>query len=278
MAIEDARQRAKPSQVEIITDLDPELGDVLGDPRRIRQVFDNLLSNALKCTDCGSISVTARRCNDTIKIDISDTGRGIAPAFLAHVFDPFSQAAAREAGGGLGLGLAIARQLVLLHGGTLSAASEGLGRGAQFTVTLPRSHGRVTNEPSAQSSSIAGVRVLIVDDDAKIVAPLELILRGAGACVMTAPSAAAGFAILEQGNIDILLSDIGMPDEDGFTFVRRLRSTPGALHRMPAIAITGRVSEESRERALAAGFNRYFPKPIDVPLLISSIAELVAPL
>jgi two-component system CheB/CheR fusion protein len=220
--------------------------------------------------------VTARRCNDTITIDIRDTGRGIAPALLAHVFDPYTQAAAGDAGAGLGLGLGIARQLVLLHGGTLCAASEGLGRGSQFTITLPRSHGRLTKEPRARSS-IAGVRVLIVDDDARIAAALEVILRGAGAIVTTARSAAAGYASLARGQIDILLSDIAMPDEDGFAFVRRIRGTPGPMHRMPAIAITGQVSEDSRERALAAGFHRFFQKPIDVPLLISSIAELVVP-
>src|SRR5690606_24173243 len=136
MAIETARPHATARGLEIVAQLDPELGDVLGDSRRLRQIFDNLLSNAIKCTELGQITVRARQSDDAITIDVRDTGRGIAPAFLPHVFDPFRQA--DESGDGLGLGLGIARQLVELHGGTISAWSKGIGHGAVLTLTLPR--------------------------------------------------------------------------------------------------------------------------------------------
>jgi signal transduction histidine kinase/ActR/RegA family two-component response regulator len=275
MAIEDARQRAKTSQVEVVAELDPELGDVVGDSRRLRQVFDNLLSNALKCTDEGRVRVVARQNDETITIDVCDTGRGIAPAFLSHVFEPFRQADEHGAGAGLGLGLGIARQLVELHGGTLSASSDGLGRGAQFTVTIPRARNPGTNDSSARSS-ITGVRVLVIDDDARIVEGLQVLLQAAGAIVTTARSAAAGYGILEHEAIDILLSDVGMPGEDGFSLVQRIRATPGVMQRIPAIAITALVTADGRERVLAAGFDRYLPKPVDVPFLISTIAALVS--
>lgn len=275
MAIEDARQRARTSRVEVVAELDPELGDVLGDSRRLRQVFDNLLSNALKCTEQGRVRVVARQNGEAITIDVCDTGLGIAPEFVSQVFEPFRQADEHGAGAGLGLGLGIARQLVELHGGTLSASSEGLGHGAQFTVTLPRAQSPVANDSSARSS-ITGVRVLVIDDDARIVEGLQILLRAAGAIVTAARSAAAGYAILEHGQIDIVLSDVGMPGEDGVSLVQRIRATPGAMQRIPAIAITALVTVDGRDRVLAAGFDRYLPKPIDVPLLISNIADLVS--
>ena len=274
MAIEDARPHAIARHVELVADLAAELGHVLGDSHRLRQVFDNLLSNAIKCTEHGRISVRAWPSDEWITIVVSDTGRGIAAGFLPHVFEPFRQADNSEPGGGLGLGLGIAYQVVALHGGTLTASSEGLGRGAQFTVSLPRLRAGVPDEQSVRTA-IAGIRVLVVDDDRRLIEALQILLNGAGAVVTTATSVAMATAMLEAGGTDILLSDLGMTGVDGYTLVRTLRATPGAMQRLPAIAVTARVSDDCRERAFAAGFDRYLTKPIDVPLLVSTIAQLV---
>ena len=275
MAIESARRVASLRDVEIVSDLDDDLGDVLGDSRRLRQIFDNLLANALKWTERGRVSVRSWRDADSINVEVRDTGRGITAAFLPHLFEPFRQADESEKSEGLGLGLGIARDLVELHGGTLTAWSEGIGHGSQFTVTLPRILRPVPEEPLTRPS-IAGIRLLIVEDDVQILEALEHLLRAAGAIVATATSARTAYAIVQLGNTDILLSDIGMPGEDGHDLVQRLRNTEGPVRLTPAIAITARVSEDSRERALAAGFDRYMTKPIDVDLLVSTIGELAA--
>jgi signal transduction histidine kinase len=274
MAMEDMRPEARARQLELVAELDPDLGDVLGDSRRLRQIFNNLLSNAIKWTEQGHVSVRAYQSDDTITIDVRDTGRGIPADFIHCVFEPFSQVDDGKSGAGLGLGLAIARQLVELHGGTVSASSEGLGRGAQFKVVLPRML-TSTRDASRPPASIEGLRVLIVDDDARVVEALEILLGRAGAVVATATSAAAAYSMLRDGRTDIVLSDLGMTGEDGYSLARRLRALPGANRRIPAIAITARVDDQSRERALAAGFDRYLTKPIDLNLLVSTIAEIV---
>lgn len=277
MAIENARPAAQARELDIDLQLDPELGDVLGDSRRLRQIFDNLLSNAIRCTERGQISVQALQSADSIAIDVRDTGRGIPAEFMPHVFEPFTQLDGEtESNGGLGLGLAIARQLVELHGGTLSASSDGLGRGAQFTVTLPRvraSH----QEESRSPQTLEGIRVLVIDDDVRIVEAIKILLQAIGAVVATAMSAAAAHAILAEGHTDIVVSDLGMPGEDGYSLVRTIRALPGAMRAVPAIAITARVSDRSRERALAEGFDRYLTKPIELDRLVATIAELVRP-
>jgi len=275
MAIEDARPHADARGLEIVAQLDDELGDVHGDSRRLRQVFDNLLSNAIKFTQLGTISVRARQDDSAILVEISDTGCGIAPDFLPHIFEPFWQADESDPTAGLGLGLGIALQLVELHGGMLSASSEGVGRGAQFRVSLPRA-GTAADVTRTPRPSIAGVRVLVVDNDALLLEALQLLLGRAGAVVSTATSAALARAILQEGKTDIVLSDIGMAGEDGCTFVRRIRATSGPTQRLPAIAITAATTDDSRARAIAAGFDRYSTKPIDIDLLVESIAQLVA--
>lgn len=273
-AIDTARPHANARQLEIVSQLDPDLGVVLGDSRRLRQIFDNLLSNAIKCAERGQVVVRARQSDDSIMIDFSDTGRGIAAAFLPHVFEPFRQGDG-SGNDGLGLGLGIARQLVELHGGTLSASSEGVGLGAQFTVRLPRIHDGVGEDEPAAHPAITGVRVLVVDDDTRILEALQHLLRRAGAVVATASSAAAAYLLLQQGKTDVVLSDLGMPGEDGYSLMRRIRATPGAMRFLPSIALTARFTEDSHDRALAAGFDWYLMKPIDIDLLIANIAELV---
>lgn len=274
MAIETARSHASARQLEIVAQLDPDLGVVLGDSRRLRQIFDNLLSNAIKCAERGQISIRAHQSHDSITIDVCDAGRGIAAAFLPHMFEPFSQGDGSRSSDGLGLGLGIARQLVELHGGTLSASSDGLGEGAQFTVCLPRLSA-VGEDESTAPSTITGVRVLLVDDDTRILGALQHLLRRAGAIVATAQSASAAYLILLEGETDVLLTDLGMPDEDGYSLMRRIRATHGAMRSLPSIAITARFTEDSHDRALAAGFDWFLMKPIDVDLLIANIADLI---
>jgi CheY-like chemotaxis protein len=275
MAIENVRPRAAARNLEMVSLLVPDLGDVLGDSRRLRQIFDNLLSNAVKSTDEGRVSVVTRQTAETITIIVSDTGRGISANFLPHIFEPFRQGDDEgEAGEGLGLGLAIARQLVGVHGGSISASSDGIGRGATFTVILPRAAGR-REEAAPALVSIPGVRVLLVDDDPRILDALDVLLRSAGAVVTTATSAATAFVEFQRGQIDVVLSDIGMAAEDGYSLMRRIRATIGPEHTVPAIAITARATDDSRERAFSAGFDRFFTKPIDLPMLVANIAQLV---
>jgi signal transduction histidine kinase/CheY-like chemotaxis protein len=271
-AIANVRPDAEARDVEIALELGDDVDEVFCDPRRLRQIFDNLLSNAIKSTTGGRVSVVARRDADTITIEVSDTGSGISADFLPHVFDAFRQSDERL-GRGLGLGLAITRELVELHGGTITAASDGIGAGATFAMKLPRLGSPVaTSGPPA----IAGVRILLLDDDVQLLGALEVILAAAGAVVQTAFSASAARRILERSETDIVVSDLGMPGEDGLTFVKRLREEPGSSRSLPTIAITALAMDGDRERALAAGFDRYITKPIDVSILIRSIAELVS--
>ena len=261
-AVATARRLAESRHLTITSDFDEELGDVLGDSRRLRQVFENMLSNAIKCTAHGGISVRARRGEDSITIEVSDTGRGINPEFLPHVFEAFRQSDDRPPGVGLGLGLAIARELVELHEGTISAASAGEGLGATFTVTLPRVREALPEEAARQT--IAGVRVLLIDDDAQIADALKILL---------------GARRRRRGNR--ILRDRRSPDPRAAPHRHRgerhrdarrgwlqpggtLRETPGPTGALPAIAITANDMETDRQRALAAGFDRYLTKPIDL--------------
>ena len=275
MAVETATPHARARELEIVLQVEPELGNVLGDSRRLRQIFDNLLSNAIKCAERGQIEIRARQSEDSITIDVRDHGRGIAPAHLPYLFEPFNQGGAGEPGDGLGLGLGIARQLVELHGGTLSAHSDGLGQGAQFTVCLPRISA-IDERDAAANADVTGVRVLLVDDDTRLLGALEHLLRSAGAVVATARSALSAYLLLQAGTTDVLLSDLGMPDEDGYSLMRRVRATQGAMRSVPSIALTSQLAEHGHDRALAAGFDRYLMKPVDVALLIATIADLVA--
>jgi CheY-like chemotaxis protein len=269
LAIANVRPHAEARDVQIAVELDDDVGDVLGDPRRLRQIFDNLLSNAVKFSNGGRVSIIVRQDADSITIDVSDTGSGISADFLPHVFEAFRQNDERL---GLGLGLAIARELVGLHGGTITAASDGIGTGATFTVKLPRIGAPIA---AAGPHAIAGVRILLIDDDAQLLGALEVLLAAAGAVVQTALSASVARRILERQEVDIVVSDLSLPGEDGLTFMQRLREQPSLSRSLPAIAITALAMDGTRERALAAGFDRYITKPIDVAVLIGSIAELV---
>jgi signal transduction histidine kinase/ActR/RegA family two-component response regulator len=253
---------------------------VSGDPVRLAQVTDNLLANAIKFTpENGQVSVLASALEKTLEIRVIDSGQGISSEFLPHVFDRFRQADATTSRrhGGLGLGLSIVRQLVELHGGTVRAESEGIGRGATFTVCLPLSDEApalsARGARGTLSPDLRDLRVLVVDDEADTRELLARVLERSRASVETVANAAAALASLRSRKPDLLLSDIGMPDMDGYTFIREVRAIYD-LRALPAIAITAFVRSEDRERALVSGFQLHMVKPIDPHALVRAIAKL----
>jgi signal transduction histidine kinase/BarA-like signal transduction histidine kinase len=254
------------------------------DPERTRQVVWNLLSNAVKFTPPGgSIRVRVERSERAVRVAVDDTGAGIDPSFLPYVFDRFRQGdvGANRREGGLGLGLALVRAIVEQHGGTVAVQSEGLGRGTAVTVELPTESAMARrNTPIAASrlaptEDLAGVRILLVDDEADARELGSTILQLHGAEVLTASSAAEAMQRLAEHEIDLLLSDIGMPIEDGRSLVRR------ALARQPslkAIALSAYARREDEERAIEAGFSRYLTKPVDPERLIDTVLRVARPI
>jgi signal transduction histidine kinase/CheY-like chemotaxis protein len=275
--VEEHQPIAAAKQVAFVLDLAGEPEHVLGDASRLRQVFANLITNALNVSPTdGVITIARRRRGTYVDIRVTDAGRGIAPDLLPHLFEPFRQGTDTPEGG-LGLGLAIAHQLVRLHHGTLSATSDGLDRGATFVVHLPRA----TIAPTAQRattrtrSRLEGVRVLVVDDDPRLLEALQILLQGAGALVDTARSAEAGCGAVARSTPDVVLSDLAMPDGDGCSMMRRIRASEAGVRRVPAVAMTAHIADANRHDALAAGFDRYLTKPLDVDHLINTLAGLV---
>jgi signal transduction histidine kinase/PAS domain-containing protein len=266
----------------------PEDVIVNGDPDRMQQVIWNLLSNSVKFSDDGTevrVRVTGK--DGEARVTVTDRGRGIAPEFLPHVFDRFRQAdsATTRRYGGLGLGLAIVKQLVELHGGTVHAASPGLGRGATFTVTLPQPS-RGTQKPSALPEPIdqvppkvladlSGLRALIVEDDPASATTLCAILERSGAEVRTTHSVAAALESLREGIPDVLISDVAMPDDDGLALIRAVRGRLRiGAERLPAIALTAFHDVDLRVALLGAGFQRFMTKPVDAHTLATVVAAL----
>jgi signal transduction histidine kinase/ActR/RegA family two-component response regulator len=253
--------------------------EVDADEARLRQVLGNLLANAVKFTDPGGrITVVVTRQERTIAIGVEDSGRGIAPDFLPHVFEPFSQIEDSLAGEnhGLGMGLAIAKQIVALHCGELTAASAGPGRGSTFTLRLPiadERRARPSPGDPARKPMLAHIRVLVVDDEPRVRDALALLLERAGAVVDTAESAETARIRIKLQAPEALVCDIAMPGEDGNSFIRDLRASGRDL---PAIALTAHAMESDVERALAAGFDLHVAKPIDFERLVESIGALVA--
>jgi signal transduction histidine kinase/ActR/RegA family two-component response regulator len=261
---------------------------VTGDARRLEQVCFNLIDNALKFTPAGgTVAIDVRIDDGLVAIEVGDTGPGIDPAFLPHVFDRFRQAdsTTSRTHGGLGLGLSIVKQLVEAHGGRIAARSEGKGKGAVFTVHLPiaattpgqAAGGAGTPEPAHDPATpvprLDGLRVLVVDDEADARDIMAAALEASGAQVRLADSARAAFDILEQARVDVLLSDIAMPEEDGFALIRRVRSSAnGQIASIPAAAVTAFTSAEDRAQALAAGFQVHLAKPFE-PTQVARIVE-----
>jgi signal transduction histidine kinase/CheY-like chemotaxis protein/HAMP domain-containing protein len=264
----------------------PDLVPVTGDPARLQQVVGNLLSNALKFTPPGGrIDVVARRAGATIEVVVSDTGIGIAPEFLPFVFDRFRQgdSTTTRAHGGLGLGLAIARHLVGLHGGTVRAESAGESYGATFTVVLPvRKSSEFASATSRTgdliSPELTMVRVLVVDDQEEARTLLRTMLANAGAQVFEASSADEARQAIGEQRPDVLVSDIAMPREDGYELIRSIRQAEDAHDRprLPAIAVTAYARGEDRDRAIAAGYDRHISKPVDPEALLRAVAAVAA--
>ena len=286
-AIDVVRPAADAKGVRLVTDLAPRLPAVAGDRERLLQVVWNLLSNAVKFTDSGGrVTLAVNETNGGVRLSVVDTGGGIAPEFLPQVFERFKQADASSSRrhGGLGLGLALVRELVELHGGSASAESPGVGHGSSFTVTLPARpaevpFGLAKLRPDAveASGALVGVHVLIVEDDDDAREIIARSVTDAGGSVTAVESAAAALSVLRKGShTDVVVTDIGMPGDDGYAFLRELRSLPREYGgRLPAIAVTAYVSAEDRRRALSQGFAAHIPKPFAPLTLISTIVRAV---
>jgi PAS domain S-box-containing protein len=288
-AIEVVRQSVEAKGIRLTTLLDSSIGLVRGDPNRLQQVLWNLLTNAVKFTPKGGrIQIILERVNSHVEIVVEDSGLGIAPDFLPYVFDRFRQADASitRRHGGLGLGLSIVKNLVELHGGSVRVKSGGENLGSTFIVSLPVAHVR-SDEPSRKSRPagassqpdaldlpmLDGVKVLIVDDEPDGQMLIARILEGRGAVTRSASSVLEALDMLAQHSPDILLSDIGMPDMDGYELIRRAREMKGES--LPAIAVTAYARSEDRQRALLAGYHMHLAKPIEAKELIASVASLL---
>lgn len=279
--LEDGQPLAQAKSIHIETSLDTTVALVMGDPQRLQQIFWNLLSNAIKFTPIGGqVHVSLHQVQNWVQVVVSDTGQGIRPDFLPHVFDRFRQedSSKTRTHGGLGLGLAIARHLVEMHQGKITATSEGEGKGATFTVQFPIARQPFSPVPEPfpraeiREGILNGVQVLVVDDDPDTRQLITFTLTQYGATVTTATSSTEAFQHLQQQTPQILMSDIGMPNEDGYVLIRRLRSAE-ETRQIPAIALTAFAREEDRRDVLAAGFQQHLTKPIDPHDLVMAIVR-----
>ena len=297
-AIDSVQLAADSKGIRLGVTLDPSARHITGDAGRLQQAVWNLVSNAIKFTPAGGrVEVRLGRSGSDLEISVSDTGCGIGPDFLPHVFDRFRQAdgSTTRRHGGLGLGLSIARQLVELHGGSVHADSPGEGGGSTFTIRLPFAE---TIEPAQRAGrraagprpsvgadaragariSLEGIRVLLVDDDRDTLQMLCVMLAECGAEVQAASCAADALELLQWYEPDVLVSDLAMPVEDGYSLISRVREfEAGGPRRVPAVALTALVRVEDRKRALSAGFNMFVPKPVEPSELLSAIESLAGP-
>jgi PAS domain S-box-containing protein len=300
-ALETVRPAAELKGVHLEYDLPARLGNIRIDPDRVRQVVWNLVHNGIKFTPAGGhVALRLHRIRDSLRIEVKDTGQGIPRSFLPHIFERFRQADSgpTRTFGGLGLGLAIARQLVELHGGTISVQSAGEGKGATFTVELPAAalpaRQRKGSDAAARSSGkfvaapvLQNVRILLIEDDKHTRDAIRWLLEQCSATVVGVDSVAGALNEFQKGlksyapdssaRIDLLISDIAMPDEDGYHLIRQVRKLERAagIPPVPAIAITAFVRERHRADALTAGFGEYMPKPIDPDALIAAALRLL---
>ena len=291
-AIDSIRPAADAKGIRLQTILDPATGPISGDADRLQQIVWNLLTNAVKFTPKGgSIEVKVQRLDSHVDVVVSDSGMGIRKEFLPHVFDRFRQADASTTRihGGLGLGLSIVHQLVDLHGGTASVQSEGEGKGATFTISLPFA-GVVSNQDDAEPAhpahghemvtleglpSLEGLKVLVVDDEADTRELIREVLKECGSEVITSGSVEEALVALEEHKPDILISDLGMPDEDGYSLISKIRALPSDRGgHIPAAALTAYARAEDRMRVLRSGFQFHLPKPIDSAELVTVVASL----
>ncbi|MGH8231960.1 MAG: ATP-binding response regulator [Steroidobacteraceae bacterium] len=290
-AVEALLPGAESRQVALYTEL-ADIGWIDADPNRMRQIFTNLIGNALKFTPAGGrVTIALARVGGEVSVRISDTGKGIDAAFLPQIFQPFRQAegvvSSREHGG-LGLGLTISRQLAQLHGGTIEAASDGVGRGATFTVRLPLPQRSSPHQlPASQAEvpradhgngagGLSGLHVLLVEDEPDTRQALQMLVGEAGAQVIAVDSARAAFDAFQQARPDVLMGDIGIPGEDGYSLIQRLRALEKSAgsRPVPAVALTAFTRSGDREKALAAGFDSHLAKPVEPELLFSTLRTL----
>jgi len=291
-AVATVQPAADAKGIRVQTIIDPHVGPVSGDPNRLQQVVWNLVSNAVKFTPKqGRVQVRVERVNSHIEIVVSDTGAGIRPDFLPHVFERFRQADAgtTRQTTGLGLGLSIVRHIVEMHGGSVDAASDGEGKGATFRVRLPlmivhdpmarepREHPRTeTLAPLKGLKNLSGIRVMAVDDEEDALGLMRVVLEAAGAEVLTMSSAAEALHRVADAKPDVMVVDLGMPQMDGFEFMARIRaSTDADLRDIPAAALTAFARSEDRTKALENGFEMHLSKPVDPGELVASIATLL---
>jgi len=293
-AINTVRPAAEAKDIRLHIALDPLARPVRGDPNRLQQIFWNLLTNAVKFTPKGGrVSVNLQRVDSHLELTFADSGDGIDPQFLPHVFDRFRQAdsSVDRRHGGLGLGLSIVKQLVELHGGTIAARSAGKGTGATFTVCLPlmaafggfsnvtASHHPVEasfQQPVEDSprASLEGLKVLVVDDEADARALIRNLLEECHASVVTAGSANEALELLAVEHPDLLISDVGMPIEDGYHLIRRIRALRDDSRATPAIALTAYARSEDRLKAIEAGYQMHLAKPVEPAELITMVSSL----
>jgi CheY-like chemotaxis protein len=286
-AVEAVRPAADAKRIRVQMVLSAGSGPILGDPERLQQVVWNLLSNAIRFTpDEGFVQIELQRVESQVELKVSDTGIGIKPEFLRHIFERFTQAdsSITRAHGGLGMGLAIVKSLVELHGGVVAAASPGEGQGAVFTVKLPIS--AVRQEPKQspmtkpslgkvleENQELVGMKILVVDDEADTCEFLRFVFNECGAIVETAVSAVEGLKKFDSFRPDILVSDIGMPHVDGYELIRIIRDERQS--RIPAVALTAMARIDDRIKVLNAGYQMHVPKPVEPVELISIVTGLV---
>ena len=289
-AVDTVRPAADAKGVQLNLMLEPAAGMVSGDAVRLQQIVSNLLTNAVRFTpQNGQVEVHLKREDTGVVIIVSDTGEGISPEFLPYIFDRFRQAEGTSSRqhGGLGLGLAIVRHLVELHGGTVCAASEGVGKGATFRATFPciavnrngtdlkSAHGITDSLDDNHSLMLEGVHVLVVDDEPDARELLTIALTHSRADVRAVSTAREALEVLDHWKPDVLISDIGMPGEDGYELIRKVRVREGERDEtVPALALTGYASDEDAARARIAGFQLHMPKPVSPSDLVAAVASL----
>ena len=272
-ALETIRHAAAAKEIAITVDMPEEAVPLIGDEHRLQQVVWNLLANSVKYTARqGRIDVLLASEAGRALVRVSDSGEGIEPSFLPHVFEPFRQGASATMRSGLGLGLAIVRRLVDLHGGRITAESGGAGKGSTFTVSLPLASGAEAAGVMEREPHFHHLHVLVAEDDADSAAAVTAILRLHGCETQTAGTAADCIRITGEWATDVLICDVGLPDDDGYGLLRRLRTLPEGEH-IPAIALTAYARPEDRLKALEAGFRAHLSKPLNPEHLLREVAE-----
>jgi PAS domain S-box-containing protein len=275
-AVETVRPAAEGKTIRLNVTVSDRLDEIAGDPARLRQVLWNLLANAVKFTPAGgTVDVRVTDGPTDVEVSVKDTGPGIPAEFLPHVFEPFRQGddSATRMVGGLGLGLAIVRHIVEAHGGTVTAHSDGAGHGSTFLVRLPT--GRVERHTTSGAGTLRGRRVLAVDDDESTQELVATMLLMYGVSVRTAGRAADAMDILAEWRPDVLLTDIAMPDEDGYALMRRVRALPGPVGTIPAVALTALTDSQSMQNAFAAGFDAHLGKPLEPHVLADALSKVL---